>query len=90
MAIRYGTGLRRRCSTMRSTSGVSTRQMVSLTRKADSTPAVATTAASSGSGRRARPTTQAVTTSKNPASRRLATTIIMPSSRAMVSKSMAR
>ncbi len=75
---------------MAMTIGVMTRQIASLTRKAERTPVVTTMAASSRTGWRARATAQPVTSPKNPESRRLATTIIMPSNKAIVSRSMAR
>jgi hypothetical protein len=63
--------------------------MASLTRNAENTPATAVIAMSKTSGRCARRATQALAKAKNPESRRLATTIIIPSSRVMVLKSMA-
>ena len=89
-ANRYGTGSRRRRSTRSRTSGVNARQIVSLTRNAEKKPEVRITAASSSSGWRARITTQLVTRRKNPESRRLPTTIIIPSSKAIVPKSIER
>ena len=54
-----------------------------MTRKAEKTPEVATTAPSRIKGRLACAMTQALATAKKPESRRLATTIIMPSSSVM-------
>ncbi len=61
-----------------------TRQIASFTRKAENAPDTRTMAASSSTGRCTRRTTQALATAKNPEMRRLATTIIMPSSSVMV------
>ncbi len=72
-----------------STSGVNTRQIASLTRKAEKKPEVATIAVSKINERLARAMTQTVAKAKKPESRKLATTIIMPSSSAMVSRSTA-
>jgi hypothetical protein len=58
---------------------------VSFTKNADNTPETATMPLNSSNGRCACRTTQALTSAKNPESRRLATTIIMPNSRTMVS-----
>ena len=88
-ASRYGTGLRPRPSVSSSTSGAITRQIASFTRKAENTPDTATMAASSSSGRCTRRITQALTSAKKPEMRRLATTIIMPSSSVMVPRSIA-
>jgi len=49
-ARRYGTGFRPSRIAMSSTSGVSTRHIVSLTKKADSVPETTTMAASRASG----------------------------------------
>ena len=57
IANRYGTGLRLRRATRSSTSGVMTRQIVSLTRKAEKAPATSTIAMSKTSGRLAHATT---------------------------------
>src|SRR5579883_3073208 len=89
IASRYGAGLRLSRETSSRTSGVSTRQIASLTRKAEKKPEVAMTAKSSSSGWRARVTTQLLTRRKKPERRRLPTTIIMPSSRASVATSIA-
>jgi hypothetical protein len=88
-AIRYGTGFSPRPLTIWITSGVSTRQTTSLTKKADRTPAEATTATSSPRGLRARPMAQAVTTAKAPDRSRWAATIIIPKSRTRVGPSIA-
>src|SRR5258708_23224887 len=71
-------------------SGVSTRHIASLTRKAEKKPETRVTAASSRSGCRARIVIELLTRRKNPESRTLATTIIMPSNSASVSISIAR
>ena len=83
-ASRYGTGLRFRVEVTSSTSGVSTRHIVSLTNRAEKNPETKTIAASSRMGRWARSTTCALTARKNPDRRRFATTIIIPNSRMMV------
>ena len=88
-ANRYGTGLRPIASVNSSTSGASTRQMASFTRNAEKTPAVPTTPQSRIKGALARSMTQAVAMAKNPDSRRLATTIMMPSRSVIVSRSTA-
>ena len=54
IANRYGTGLRLSRVTRSSTSGVMTRQIVSLTRKAENAPATSTIVMSKTSGWRAR------------------------------------
>ena len=84
-ASRYGTGLRRSLPVISTTRGVRTRHMVSLTKKAEKMPATRTIPINRGRGRWAWRTTQALTTAKNPESRRLATTIIMPNSSRIVS-----
>ena len=84
-ARRYGIGFRRSRRVISSTSGVSTRHMVSFTKNAEKKPDTSTIAASSRMGRCACSTTHALTAVKNPDSRRLATTIIMPNSRVIVS-----
>ena len=89
-ASRYGAGRRLSASVRSSTSGDSTRQIASLTRNAENTPATVTTATSSSSGRWARRITQTVATAKKPDRRRFATTIIMPSSSVSVSPLMPR
>ena len=89
MIGRYGTGLRPRPSVSSSTSGAITRQIASLTRNAENTPETPTTAASSSTGWRTCRATKAFTSAKKPEMRRLATTIIMPSSKVMVPRSMA-
>ena len=89
-ANRYGMGLRFTAVTSSSTSGVITKQIVSLTKKAESVPDASTTATRSANGRRTCVAIQSVTRRKKPETRRLATTIIMPSKSVMVSKSMAR
>jgi hypothetical protein len=66
IANRYGTGSRLRRVTRSSTSGVMTKQIVSLTRKAEKTPATSTIAMSNTSGRLAHATTQLLTNRKNP------------------------
>jgi hypothetical protein len=63
--------------------------MVSLTKKAEKTPETRTMPARRASGRWVCRTTHALTAAKNPESRRFATTIIIPNSRMIVSKSMA-
>ena len=88
-ASRYGSGLRPIARDSSSTSGASIRQMASFTRKAEKMPEVATTAHSRIKGRLARSNTQALAIAKKPESRRLATTIMMPSKRVMVSRSTA-
>src|ERR1700732_3878680 len=90
IAKRYGAGLRLRRVTRSSTSGVMTKQIVSLTRKADNAPAISTIAISKTSGWWARTTIQLLTNRKKPERRRLATRIIMPSKSVIVSKSIAR
>ena len=77
--------------TRSSTSGVMTRQIVSLTRKAENEPATTHDRQQQNErdgGRAPRPS--CVTSRKKPDRRRLATTIIMPSSSVIVSKSIAR
>ncbi len=59
--------------------------MVSFTKNAENTPETSTMPASSTRGAWACSTTQALTTAKKPESRKLATTIIMPKSRMIVS-----
>jgi hypothetical protein len=61
---------------------------VSFTRKADSTPETRMTAVRSTIGYWARVTIQPLTRRKKPDSRKLATTIITPSSKMIVLKSM--
>ena len=78
-ASRYGTGLRRIAAYSSSTSGASTRQIASLTRNAEKTPEVATTAHSKRKAAWRASNTQALAIAKKPDRRRLATTIIMPS-----------
>ena len=90
MASKYGIGSRFKRLTRSSTSGVMTRQMASLTRKAENEPATTTIASNKTTGWWARVTTQLFTSRKKPERRRLATTIIMPSSSVIVSKSIAR
>ena len=90
-ASRYGTGLRRSVTAISSTSGVSTRHMVSLTKNAEKNPATADDRDQQQQrAPRACSTTRSATSAKNPESCRLATTIIIPNSRMMVSKLMAR
>jgi hypothetical protein len=72
------------------TSGVITRHTASLTRKAENAPAVAATVASKIMGECACASAQLVTSRKNPDSRKCATTIIMPSRSASVSRLTAR
>ena len=88
-ASRYGTGLRPRASVSSITSGAMTRQIASFTRKAENTPDSATIAASNTTGRWMWRATQAFTKAKKPEMRRLATTIIMPSSSVIVPTSTA-
>ena len=76
-------------SVVSATSGVSIRQTVSLTRKAESRPETSTTPTSSKAGRWACSPTQAAASWKKPARRRWATMIIMPSSSVSVSMSTA-
>ena len=90
MASRYGIGSRLSLETRSSTSGVMARQIVSLTRKAESEPVTRTIATNNTNGWWARVTTQLFTSRKKPDRRRLATTIIMPSRSVIVSKSIAR
>jgi len=89
-ASRYGMGWRLTAVTSSSTSGVITKQIVSFTKKAESVPDASAMATSSASGRRTCVAIQSVTRRKKPQTRRLATTIIMPSKSVMVSKSIAR
>jgi len=89
-ANRYGMGLRLTPTMISSTSGVITKQIVSFTKKAESVPDASTMATSSVKGRRTCVAIQSVTRRKKPETRRLATTIIMPSKSVMVSKSIAR
>ena len=81
--------MRRNVSVSSLTNGASTRQTALLTRKAENTPAKTVIAISKVSGRPARRMIQPPATAKKPESRRLATTIIMPSSKVSVSRSTA-
>jgi hypothetical protein len=88
-ASRYGTGGRRASSTTASTSGVSIRHTVSLTRKADSSALMPVTATRSSRGVCASRTVCAPAARKNAACAMDAASIIIPSSRTRVSMSTA-
>ena len=88
-ARRYGTGRRPSAIVSSNTSGVRTRQIASLTRKAENTPEIAIMPLSRSNGRAACELIQLLTTAKKPESLRLATTIIIPSNRVSVSRSIA-
>ena len=77
-ASRYGTGGSRSWRTTASTTGARTRQITSLTKSAERTPAARATTARSPSGPRAHRTAQCVTRWKKPESLRYAATTIMP------------
>ena len=88
-ASRYGTGFRRNVSVISRTSGVSTRHIVSLTKKAENNPRHADYR-DQQQDRAARMFHHALRhQAKKPESCRLATTIIIPNSKMMVSKLMA-
>ena len=89
-ASRYGTARWPRDSATSIRIGVNTRQIVSFTKSADSTPVVNTTVTSSTAGCLTRTTIARATVLKNRASRRLAMSTIIPKSRMSVRKSIAR
>lgn len=88
-ARRNGTGGYPSPAVASSTSGVSSRQIVSFTNSAERTPATTTPSVSSVRGACARTSVRAASQRKNPARRRCATTTIMPNSSARVWKSTA-
>src|SRR5262245_11977150 len=77
-AKRYGTAGSRSCRVTAITTGARTRQITSLTKRADSTPDARATIAKRPTGPRARRTAQCVTRWKKPDSLRYAATISMP------------
>jgi hypothetical protein len=89
-ASRYGTGLRRSERVTSITIGVITRHTASLTRNAEKAAAVIATVASRMKGEWACNSTHLVISRKKPDSRKCATTIIMPSKSASVSRLIAR
>jgi hypothetical protein len=88
-ATRNGTGGSDAAAASSTTSGVIASTMVSLRKTAESSPDAATTRASSWRGVRAEAATRCATSPKNPPSRRLALSTIIPSSSASVPRSTA-
>ena len=88
-ARRYGTGLRRKAPATSMTRGAITRQIASLTRKAEKNPVTMTIAAKSTGAEWARRRAKWAASSKKPETRNWLTIIIMPSKSVMASRSMA-
>lgn len=86
---RYGRGRTRRRSSAASSTGVTTKQMVSLTKNADMTPPPTTTANSSRAGVSERSSTHSAAHSKNLPTSRYPTMSMRPSRKTRTSKSTA-
>jgi len=87
--IRYGVGLTRSGPSAASSTGVTTRQIVSFTNRADRSPPPTTTPNSSRSGVRARCRIHSAANSKNLPTSRYPTISMRPSKKTSTSKSIA-